>query len=220
MAWPKPWHKQNIHGLVNIHTITHLFTLALTNSTCLHCFTPSLLQETFHHSPSLITTMSCSLSIYKLNHAVRDTGILTKAYSMMISLTPKWINSGQNGWETKTTSITHWNGRTKRSKTITEIKTSGIECTFFADSTSCLSNSYYRKRVTFWFLLWFYLVCPLDCMVKIRLSWRFFHKYSTSETHSSKYYWSCVLPSRETRQAMLFIIIVSIWKGVEYCSMF
>ena len=26
---------------------------------------------------------------------------------------------------------------------------SGIECTFFADSTSCLSNSYYRKRMTF-----------------------------------------------------------------------
>ena len=115
MAWPKPWHKKNLHGLVNIHTITHLFTLALTNSTCLHCFTPSLLQETFHHSPSLITALSCSLSIYKLNHAVRDTGILTTAYSMMISLTPKWINSGQNGWERKTTSITHWNGGTKRS---------------------------------------------------------------------------------------------------------
>ena len=85
---------------------------------------------------------------------------------------------------------------------------SGIECTFFADSTSCLSNSYYRKRVTFWFLLWFYLVCSLDCMVKIRLSWRFFHKYSTSETHSSKHYWSCVLLSRETRQGMLVIIIL------------
>ena len=54
-------------------------------STFLHCFTPSLLQETFYHSPSLITTLSCPLSIYKLNHTVRDTGILTTAYSMMIS---------------------------------------------------------------------------------------------------------------------------------------
>ena len=49
---------------------------------------------------------------------------------------------------------------------------------FFIDSVNCLSNCYYRQRVTFWFLLCFYLVYSLDCLVKIWLSWRFFHKYS------------------------------------------
>ena len=49
----------------------------------------------------------------------------------------------------------------------------GRECTFLLiPFTVRLSNSYYRQRVTFW-LLCFYLVYSLDCLVKIQQSWRF-----------------------------------------------